>query len=138
MQRRQKASDVFRETEFLIARKTSSFSEAFPDVEDVEVEITEEGRLSEWTTDRTRTTTYTKTDFPGEYVDCSNPLCHGGGVRIAQLVRNMGYGRQQELEEARLCRGQEGSPKGRRVYGPCDNYFKVKIKISYHTDTPDD
>ena len=42
MQRRQKASDVFRETEFLIARKTSSFSEVFPDVEDVEVEITEE------------------------------------------------------------------------------------------------
>ena len=53
-------------------------------------------------------------------------------------MRNMVYGRQQELEETMLCRGQEGSPKGRRVYGPCDNYFKVKIKISYHTDTPDD
>ncbi len=42
----------------------------------------------------------------------------------------MEYGRQRELEETVTCQGNEASPKGRRVYGPCFNHFKVKIKLS--------
>ena len=128
--KRQKASDVFRETESLLSGKTSSFREAFPDVEDIKVDITENGIFGSMHGDP-RTPTYTKRTFPGEYVDCSATLCYGGGVNLGQLVRDMLPTRQRELEIRCVCQGYEGSPKGRRKYRPCINSFKVTIGISY-------
>ena len=41
---RQKASDVFRETNFVFGNKVS-FVEAFPQIEDIEVEVIEEDMI---------------------------------------------------------------------------------------------
>ena len=135
MQKRQKASDVFRESEFLIAEKTSDFAKAFPDIATVKVQVTEEGHFPAY--DRSRTRTYTQGEF-GEYIDCSNPLCHNGGIRIGQQLRAMQWGRQPMLEEMMFCQGKEGSPKGRRVYGPCMNSFKIKVEVSYRAGNSED
>ena len=35
-----------------------------------------------------------------------------------------------KLEETVTCQANEAAPKGRFVYGPCFNHFKVKIKLS--------
>ena len=125
--RRQKASDVFRESEFVFAQKVS-FEEAFPEIEDLTVEVEESGHgVSEWNRKRT----YRKQNFPGEYIDCSNPLCYNGGFSIGSILREMVRNRQTELETSKLCQGNEGSPKGRRIYRKCMNFFKIKVSIKY-------
>jgi len=125
--RRQKASDVFRESEFVFVQKVS-FEEAFPEIKDLTVEVEESGHgVSEWNRKRT----YRKQYFPGEYIDCSNPLCYNGGFSIGSILREMVRNRQTELETSKLCQGNEGSPKGRRIYRKCMNFFKIKVSIKY-------
>ena len=132
VRRRQKASDVFRDAELLFGSKTSNFSKAFPEIKDIEVKVREEGR---GLYSGSRTGTYTRANFPGQYVDCSNTLCYNGGFSLGNLVHGMTYSRKQEEEwEHIFCQGHEGSPKGRRNYGPCPNSFNVKIKIVYHEE----
>jgi hypothetical protein len=36
-----------------------------------------------------------------------------------------------EREFSKMCKGDEGSPKGRRKYRNCANFFKLKINIEY-------
>ena len=123
----QKASDVFRDTTFVFAKK-APFDEAFPEIEDLKVEITESGEgVSEWSHKRI----YTKKYFPGEYIDCSNSLCYNGGVSIGSILRGMVVSKQTTLEDSKLCQGSEGSPKGRRIYRKCLNSFKIKVEIKY-------
>lgn len=130
MEKRQKASDVFRETDFFMAKK-SPFEEAFLDISDIRIEVTERKNFS--SADRKR---YYGKDA-SEYVDCSNPACYNGGFRLGALIRNMVNRGQTELETTEFCQGYHGSPKGRRNYGPCEHRFKVIIKIKYKEDDPD-
>lgn len=125
--RRQKASDVFRETEFVFGKK-ASFDEAFPEIEDLTVEVEEFG---EGTTKWNRERVYRKQRFPGEYIDCHNPLCYNGGFSIGEILREMVANRQTELYTSKLCQGNEGSPKGRRIHKKCMNGFHVKVSIKY-------
>ena len=127
---RMKASDVFRETEFLFSSK-ASFDKAFPEIEDVVIEVTEDGRgIRQWRPSHQKRI-YRKSNLPGEYVDCSNPLCCNGGISVGSMIRDMVRARTTEKEASEVCRGYEGSPKGRRKYGNCMNFFEVKIAITY-------
>ncbi len=124
---RQKASDVFRESNFVFAKKVG-FDEAFPEIEDLTVEVEESGHgIYEWNHKRS----YGKHNFPGEYIDFSNPLCYKGGFSIGSILREMVRNKQTELETLELCQGNEGSPKGRRIYRKCANFFKIKVSIEY-------
>ena len=67
----------------------------------------------------------------GEYIDCSNRLCYGGGFSIGQVLREMVDGKQTHRETTRGCRGYEGSPKGRRRYRSCVNHWKITVDIEY-------
>ena len=126
-EKRQKASDVFRESNFLFAQK-GTFAEAFPTIEKLRVEVTESGRgVGTW---YDGPAVYTETTT-GEYVNCSNTLCYNGGFRLGGLLRQMVRNGEKELEVTEFCQGYNGSPKGRRNYGPCGNGFKVKIVIEY-------
>ena len=75
---RQKASDVFRETNFLLGEKVA-FAKAFPSIETLRVEVEEDGEgvRYEWG----RVSVYTQ-DRAGEYINCSNSLCYNGGFRL--------------------------------------------------------
>lgn len=69
-----------------------------------------------------------------EFIDWSNLRCYNGGVRIALMVRFMVERQQTEDRWVGSCQGYEGSPKGRRNYGPCDNRFEVTVTIRYKAE----
>jgi len=125
--RRQKASDVFRETNFVFAKK-SSFDEAFPEIEELTVEVEASGQgIKDWN----QKSVYHKENFPGEYIDCHNPLCYNGGFSIGSILRGMVSKKQTKLKTFEVCRGYEGSPKGRIKYRDCVNSFEIKVTIKY-------
>ncbi|MBC8492913.1 MAG: hypothetical protein H8D43_03930 [Chloroflexi bacterium] len=126
--RRKKASDIFRETEYRFAKKTPFFEEAFPQIEDLRVEVTESDDMLEG---GGCVRVYTIKDPPGEYIDCSNPLCYNGGFSIGPILRDMVRKGETERETTKRCQGYEGSPKGRRKYKLCWIWFKIKVFVKY-------
>ncbi len=133
MRDHKKASDIFRESEFLFSRKVP-FKEAFPEIVDLEIECKETGHLGSVFSNE-NSHYYSIKNPPGEYIDCSNPLCYGGGFSIGGVLRGMVRNKETEKEGSESCKGYEGSPKGRRRYGSCINFFKYKVKIKYkHND----
>ena len=67
----------------------------------------------------------------GEYIDCTNPLCYNGGFGIGPVVREMVGGRETCREGAAICQGNEGSPKGWRIYRKCINHFRYTVELTY-------
>lgn len=125
--RRQKASDVFRGQDLVFGNKVT-FNEAFPEIEDLRVEVEQ---LGNGVTELNRIQVYNKEYFPGEFIDCKNPLCYNGGFSIGYILRDMVRKGETEFETSIICQGYEGSPKGRRKYGECMNLFKIKVSIQY-------
>ncbi|MBT1247356.1 MULTISPECIES: hypothetical protein [unclassified Thermosipho (in: thermotogales)] len=129
--KRLKASDVFQNSKYVFGEKVS-FEEAFLEIEDIVINVEESGRwINKWNYKRT----YTKQNFPGEYIDCRNPLCYNGGFSMGAILRNMVKNRQTELETLEVCQGYEGSPKGKKFYKKCLNQFKIKVSIKYKETT---
>jgi hypothetical protein len=120
---RQKASDVFRESNFLFAKK-SPFAEAFPEIADIRIEV-EIGHASGGNPTRV----YTLNNLPGEYVDCNKSACYNGGFSIGDVLREMVRTRESDQNGSAICHGYEGSPKGRRKYRECLNFFRYKVHI---------
>ncbi len=128
--RRGKASDIFAKSDFLFAEKTSSFEKAFPTIASFQVRVEEDGRgVERWNHVR-----HYGRNQVGEYLDCSNPLCYGGGFHLGNMVRTMEYSRTTHEQDTFFCNGYEGSPKGRKRYGPCMNSFNATIDVEYKED----
>jgi len=122
-----KASDVFRETEYVFSKKVP-FEEAFPEIKNFWIEVQ---TLSEGSKFVDYITTYTMGNKPGEYIDCRNPLCYNGGFSIGRILRNMVSKKQTNYEGSEYCQGYEGSPKGRVKYRSCCSRWKVKVNLEY-------
>lgn len=129
--KRQKASEVFSSTNWAF-RSPGTFEQAFPNIDDCRIEVTFEG---EGAIGSRNVRIFTK-DNLGEYVDCRKPLCYNGGFNIADILRSAEAEKRTEIDQGVICQGYQGSPKGRRNYGPCLAYFKVKGTITYKADTP--
>ncbi len=127
MEQRKKAQDIFNETNFVFAKKTT-FEKAFPQIKNIDVEVEETGN---GTYNSSRTSHYSKT-YISEYVNCSNPMCYNGGFSLGSIIREMVYKKETEREGSTICQGNEGSPKGRRIYRKCLNHFSYKIQIEYY------
>jgi hypothetical protein len=130
--RRKKASDVFAETTFLFSQK-GSFAEAFPQLEEAKVSLTESGYVG-YTLDgsnKKKRTVSSKSGNLGEYINCSNPLCYNGGFSVGQSIREMISAAETHREDHAVCQGYEGSPKGRRRYRSCINFFTFTIDLTY-------
>ena len=128
MKTRKKASDIFRETDYAFAKKVP-FLEAFPELEDFRIEVRKSSDRIWGGQEHGRV--YTKANPPGEFVDCSNSVCYGGGVSIGEILRSMIDQGRAEDQVSRGCRGHEGSPKGRRKYRSCMHSFDVKVTLKY-------
>ena len=127
MEERKKAQDVFNETNFVFATKTT-FEKAFPEIKDISVEVKETGR---GTYNGSRTSHYSNSNI-GEYVNRSNSMCYNGGFRLGGIIREMVYKKETVREGSAMCQGNEGSPKGRKIYRKCWNDFSYKIQIEYY------
>lgn len=123
-EKRDKASDVFNKTNYVLGEK-KPFAEAFPQIEKLTVDVEETDGFS------TVSDCSYGNSTAGEYIDCSNSSCYKGGFRLGAIIREMIDKKSSETETTEFCRGYEGSPKGRRKYGPCDHQFNVKVKILY-------
>ena len=121
---RQKASDVYRQTEVAFGQKIP-FADAFPEIEDVEVQVEETGVVRVM-----GTRVYSKSHL-GEYIDCSNPVCYNGGFSIGDILREMVLKNARQSVASERCQGYEGSPKGRIRYHCCHNHFRIKVAVKY-------
>lgn len=128
MKERKKVQDVFNKTEFVFSTKTT-FEKAFPQIKDISVVVTESG-VGVYGNDLS----YYNKQHLGEYIKCSNSLCYNGGFSIGHIIRDMVHNKEVDKESSKLCQGNEGSPKGRRIYRKCLNIFKYKIHIDYHKE----
>lgn len=127
MKESKKAQDVFNETNFVFATKTT-FEKAFPEIKNINFEVRENGK---GTYNNGRTSHYCKIDI-SEYVNCSNPICYNGGFSIGAIIREMVYKKETDREGSTMCQGNEGSPNGRKIYRKCWNDFSYKIQIEYY------
>ena len=120
-----KAQDVFNSTDFVFSSK-GTFEQVFPQIADITIRVKESGY---GVTPGFDTRTYTKSI--GEYVNCSNPSCYNGGIRVGSIIHEMVRKGDTHGEEKHICQGYEGSPKGHRRYRSCINFFHVTIDIKY-------
>lgn len=123
---RPKASEVFRNSNLVFAQKVS-FEDAFPQIEDITI-VGEESSLG---SPQGNPFSYRKPHLPGEYIDCSNPVCYRGGFSVGSVLREMVRNKETEREARGICQGNEASPKGKKIYRKCLNTFKMKISIKY-------
>ena len=123
---RKKASQIHHETNYLFSKKVS-FDEAFPEIEDVIVEVEERGQVPQH---HRHFRKYTKKNL-GEFIDCSNPPCYDGVFSIGSILREMVAQKQTELETLECCQGNEASEKGKRIYRSCANIFSIRVSIKY-------
>lgn len=79
--KRDKASDVFKSTNYVFSSKVS-FSDAFPQIKNVRVEVEEDG---EGVYELSKKRIYSKEDM-GEFINCSNLRCYNGGFRIGSII----------------------------------------------------
>jgi hypothetical protein len=129
-----KASDVFREGTPFIGRKVN-FEQAYPEIEDIVVEIVETGdfedvKFEDFHKLRNRSI-YTNKNLPGEFIDCSNPVCYNGGFRIGSVIHKMISEKLTEFQDESMCQGYEGSPKGKKRHKSCIHVFYYKVRIKY-------
>jgi hypothetical protein len=68
---------------------------------------------------------------PATTIRCSNRRCQQGGYQIEHLIRSMIDQRQSQFSTTIHCDGHEGTPKGRRKGGPCLNYAKLTITLTF-------
>lgn len=131
---RLKAQDIFNQANFLFGKKVA-FAEAFPEIDTIRLEYSEKGVVPQYYHRLNAEGEYawcrTDKNAIGEFINCSNPLCYNGGINVGHVIREMVKNREETKEGSAICQGNEGSPKGRRIYRSCLNYFKYKITITY-------
>jgi len=124
---REKLTDRINKTSYVFSRKVDSFEEAYPTIASLRVEVTESdlgfGRSP-------RTWPFTERNFQ-HAVNCSNPMCYGGGVEIGWMIHDMARNKETDREESKMCQGYEGSPKGRKRYRSCLHSFRIKVHVKY-------
>jgi hypothetical protein len=129
IRKRQKASEVFANTNWAF-RAPGTFEQAFPNISDCRIEVTFDGRNPLGGPD---VRIYNR-DNAREFIDCTNPLCYNGGFSLGDLLRRAESEGKTDVEDGYMfCQGYEGSPKGRRNYGPCGASVKVKGTIAYRS-----
>jgi hypothetical protein len=62
----------------------------------------------------------------GEYINCSNPACYSGGIKLGQPMRDMVRARETEKEGSKLCQGSEGFPKRAADLSEMHQFFQVQ------------
>lgn len=126
-QQHMKLSDVLARPGFFTGPRVR-FVDAFPTIDEITVEIDMDGIRPFGAYGGVRV--FDKSNIEPAY-DCPNPQCTRGGIRLESLISQMVCSRETSKEFQLKCEGYEGSPKGKRYYRTCTNWYKVKISIRY-------
>ncbi len=108
---------------------TTDRNAAFPDIEQIEFSVSQDPYGEYMREDWQRSERYTKSNLPS-HIRCANPRCQQGGLQTQQIVMFHPDG-----EYDFSCNGHEGTPAGRRKGDPCDNRFKVTLKVTRAAST---
>jgi len=100
------------------------FEEAFPDLEDAEVEWQKLDVEGLPVTGEVKRMHYKAGVFQG-VIPCDNPSCHGGGFEIERVMDRMFQSRETERAGILVCPGWEGGEK------PCVGSISYRIKLVY-------
>jgi hypothetical protein len=122
---RPKASDIFKKKPELFTKKVS-FEEAFPEIDNFQIEVEEIGLHSHPIKEQ-----FDLQHPSSEYFDCHNTRCYRGGVSIGKILRKMVRERLESFETTEICQGYEGSLKGKRKDQDCLTCFKIKVILKY-------
>jgi hypothetical protein len=118
------------------------FDEAFPGVEDADVEYSERGKfdgkvrgsLSFSQNPEQQPKRYLHSIRQmGGVIPCSNPVCRRGGFAIDGVLLAMRQSGEIEREGSVPCGGDEGSPKGQRRGSCCGNRVRYRLTVKYKT-----
>ena len=121
-----KASDVFHAQQPFFGKK-ATFSEAFPTVDKLHVDVQESGSGVRPGFSHRGYDSATA----HEYLDCRNSRCHNGGVKLGDVLRSLVDSESTTSETTHFCQGYEGSPRSKQLARQCDHSFKVTVTISY-------
>jgi len=66
---------------------------------------------------------------------CSNPSCRRGGYELDRKVPEMVRAGLTETKIKLYCRGDEGSPKGRKIGRRCQHSIEGTIRLKYKQPT---
>lgn len=102
---------------------TRDVNHAFPDLDEVSLKISQDPYGYYCKSESHRISFYTKETLQS-HVPCVNPKCQQGGLSVQSIVAFSSDG-----DYDFPCNGHEGTPRGRRRGDPCDNRFKVTLKI---------
>lgn len=105
--------------------KLGPFAEAFPALDEAAVEFVEYDFLQE-----VRRGTW-RVSWNGGLMPCGNTFCRRGGYELDREIHEMVRSGSVEREVKLDCRGDEGSPKGRRRGRRCQRHIEAKIRLKY-------
>jgi hypothetical protein len=69
----------------------------------------------------------------GEFIDCPDPNCFGGGCCIGAVIRDMVAMKFRQRRGRVRCKGQKGSD-GKRRWRLCITVFKYEVRVAYQDD----
>jgi hypothetical protein len=102
---------------------TTDRREAFPELISLDLVVRQDPFRMHARHDWQRLSRFDETNFP-TLVACLNARCQQGGLELENIIRFSIEGTTRYG-----CRGHDGTPKGRRLGDPCDNYFDVDLKV---------
>jgi hypothetical protein len=120
-------------TEFIFSNELS-FHEAFPEIEDLCMTVTEtEGEATAFL-EKSKLPLHSKRVYGTnvrECIDCHSPFCVNGGFSIREILRTMVRIHEHSNQGTKLCQGSGGMPKRSRRSLPCNHCFRFKIEVTY-------
>ncbi len=112
---------------YLCGNERLSFTEAYPQIEDLEMTVTE---MDFESLPDGKSYVYTMKEPPGGRFSCHNPRCKEGGFLIQDILGEMVRQRERSRKEELGCPGHELLGRTKR---PCDHSFKIAIELKYRS-----
>lgn len=120
---------------------TNRLAKRFPSVETVTVEWKEHDRPEEELAPEGGAFPHSIQASTGEVeplLPCSNPVCHGGGFEILEVVESMVGNRRHEKTGLLVCIGWEPAKGKRTEQSPCTRAIDYRMRLTYRkkADSP--
>ena len=133
----EKLSAIVAKQRPFFASGPTTFQRAFPNVGRIELSIYQSGTRLLMESVEFGPDQYDETSAIPPVIDCENPECWSGGVRLDSLLREIVNGRseQQEMdfEKTLFCPGHEGTRT--KPYRKCSHRFVIKGHIVFQSST---